>query len=420
MKTGAEPGVRPRPVWPWLCCACLLLLGACGGRQLDDARNAFYQGRYDEAEAALEEAPSFGPDTVLTLMERGTINQAQGDYAESSADFILASDLLEGMETWSVSQGAGSMLVNDTVQDFSGVPFERTLVHDFTALNHLAQGKWDRAAVEARRIIHSLSPERRGDYPDDAFSRYLAGFILLMNADAPNAAQQFSIAGELQPGIAIDESGAMDGATASPEGELICFFMLGRSPSGPELAQPGYQLAGPPSVSVRVEGRPPVHGLVLADTLTLALESERLDQLGTAAKTLTRIAIKEGIAQALEENDPALGALARIVLIGLLEQPDLRRWETMPRWLGLARLPCSDQPPSYRVIIDDGFGARELAIKEPISRKGQVFFSFFRDIPGAALPMPPEAPVSPAALHPPPLDGATDQPSPASSPPSLE
>ena len=81
---------------------------------------------------------------------------------------------------------------------------ERTLLHAFTAKNHLAQANFENAAVEARRIIESLTPEKKGDYPDDAYSRYMAGFCLEMMDDRSNAELEYrkadSVSTRLWPG----------------------------------------------------------------------------------------------------------------------------------------------------------------------------------------------------------------------------
>ena len=76
-----------------------------------------------------------------------------GQYEKSARDYIAAADELERLETYSVSKGTATWVVNDTVQDFRGTPYERTLLHAFTAKDHLAMANWDDAAVEARDVV---------------------------------------------------------------------------------------------------------------------------------------------------------------------------------------------------------------------------------------------------------------------------
>ena len=127
-----------------------VLLVSCATPSLDSAREEYYRGQFDQAEQELADDRMSDKDRVLYLMERGMIRQAAGDYERSAADFIEASDNLEQLETYSLSKGGASLVVNDNVQDYRGAPFERTLLHAFAAADHLAMGHWDDAGVEAR------------------------------------------------------------------------------------------------------------------------------------------------------------------------------------------------------------------------------------------------------------------------------
>ncbi|MCX6998524.1 MAG: hypothetical protein NTV49_15930, partial [Kiritimatiellaeota bacterium] len=148
-------GFRPSWALALAAAAALPLLGGGCSTPLGAARRDFYAGRFEAAEHSLTNRP-LSKDKVLYLMERGTVRQARGAFAESASDYRAASDEIDRLQTYSVSKGAGSLVINDNVQDFSGWPYERTLLHAFTAQNHLALADWDNAAVAARR---GLSPE---------------------------------------------------------------------------------------------------------------------------------------------------------------------------------------------------------------------------------------------------------------------
>lgn len=377
----------------------LLLVGAsgCATVPLDTARSRFYRGEADSASLLLNETPLPGHNRVLFHMERGMIRQACGDYEGSAADFIAASDLLEELETYSVSKGGASLVVNDSVQDFRGAPFERTLLHAFTAKDHLARGRWDEAAVESRRIIDALAPERLGNYPADAYSLYMAGFGLEMIDDWANAALQYRRAGELAPALRIDpgtgrlSAAATNGtaqAAADARGpaagaELVCFVLAGRAVEWSFYGEaPAYD--SPVYGEIVCNGRRLGRSWVLADTVALAQATEQVEAARLAVKTLSRIAIKEGIAEALEANDhDLLGALARFVLIGMLEQPDERRWETLPRWLSVARVPCPPDLKEFDVVLRTEAGAQagSVHVTAPITRRRATFVAFCRDLP---------------------------------------
>lgn len=387
-----------------------LLLSGCATASLDSARYNFYAGRLQEADSKLESSTPLEKDRVLFLMERGTIRQALGEYEESSRDFIDASDQLEVFETYSVSKGASSWVVNDTVQDFKGTPFERTLLHAFTAKNHLARADWDNAAVEARRIIRTLIPEGRRDYPDDAYSRYMAGFCLEMIDDDSNAALQYRKASELLPNLMISETtghlfplqtnGVPTNATAGVTGrdktppaedkvwghELVCFVLMGRAPRETDTWSEQWKAGSPMYAEIYHQGKLLGRSYNLADTVELAFTTEQIEAVRKAVKTVGRVVLKEAIAESVERNsNEAVGDLVRFVLIGLLEQPDVRRWETLPRWLQVARVACPPGLQEYDVVFKNAYGGvmSRKHVTEPITRRRNTYVSFCRDIPAS-------------------------------------
>ena len=369
---------------------CCWLLASCSSHDLPGARSAFYQGDYQRAKTEIGTDGVVGKDSILVLMERGTIYQAAGDYEKSSMDFIRAHALLGALETYSVSEGAGSWVINDTVYSFEGAPFEQTMLHSMTALNHLALGNWEDGGVEARRIIYSLTPGERGDdYPDDAFSRYLAAFILEMTGDWANAEAQYSLADELLPNLHIDTKGRIgidskDNSMAqSQEQELVCFLLLGRSPSMREVRANYSFNHSPPRIQLYADNKHLGDATILTSIHSLALATWNLEEPARIAKMAARIAAKEALARQLEKNDAALGALTRIVLIGFMERPDFRRWETLPLWLAVARVPWSDELESFDVRLHGEGIAMEMGftVQGPLVRHGNVVFSFVRDLP---------------------------------------
>ena len=371
------------------------LLSSCSSYDLPDARNAFYQGNYQQAEEEIGTDVVDGKDSVLVLMERGTIYQAEGEYEKSSMDFIRAYDTLDVLQTYSVSEGAGSWVINDTVYSFEGSPYEQTLLHSMTAMNHLAMGNWEDGGVEARRIIFSLTEEERGEeYPDDAFSRYLAAFILEMTGDGPNARSQYKMANELLPDLHIDEKGQISSeesasSTASVQGqELVVFFLIGHSPTMREIRGQFKDSFHPPQIQVYTKEKYLGNATVLSRVDNLALITWNIEAPARIAKMVARIAAKEAIAVSVEKQDAVLGALTRIILIGMLERPDFRRWETLPRWLAVARLPCPETLNSFEVAIqgEGNIMGKRFAIDYPIVKRGDVFFSFVRDLPGFNSP----------------------------------
>jgi len=360
----------------------LAVLAGCATQALNSARRDFYQGHFDQASTALErKLPK--QDRVLFLMERGTVRLFSGDYENSARDFVAAYDRLTELETYSLSKGGASLLVNDSIQDFRGFPYERTLLHAFTALDHLALSNWEHAAVEARRLLDSLSPEKLGDYPDDAYSRYLAGFCLELIGDSSNARLQYEKAAALASQVNLDPNtgrfGSSSSASSNAAAELVCFVMMGRAPAPENMLYPDSGLYAEIYSGNTLLGR----SQPLTDVADLASTSYQKDAAREVAKTVTRIAVKETIAYQIEKDNEALGALARIILIGLLERPDTRRWETLPRYLEVARVPCPPDLTEFTISFRTGNGQEisRRTIAAPLTRQGSTFVSFVRDIP---------------------------------------
>ena len=387
-----------------------LIQCGCSTPALDSARYHFYSGQFDKAAETLNTAKVPENNVVLFNMERGTIRLSEGQYEDSARDYIAASDELDKLETYSVSKGTASWVVNDTVENFRGTPYERTLLHAFTAKDHLAMANWDNAAVEARRIIKNLDPSIRGDYPEDAYSRYMAGFCLEMIDDNSNAEIQYRKASALLSGIKVDEQTGhiipIPGhpadtnfltAFAEPPcsnekswpSELVCFVLLGRSARGSDTWEQNWAPGQPMYAEIYCKGKRLGRSYNLADTVDLAYTTDRIEAVRKMIKTVGRVAVKEAIAQSLEaNNNEVLGDLARFVLIGLLERPDLRRWETLPRWLQVARVPCPPDIQSFDVVLKtfNGTTIRTLRVEQPITRRRNTFVSFCRDIVPMASP----------------------------------
>ncbi len=363
----------------------------CASSSLNQARREYHSGDYRKAAETLEKADFPERDRVLFMMERGMIRQAAEHYDDSTKDFLDAYETLEEMTAISVTKDTASMVINDNVQNFHAVPFERTLLHTFTAKNHLLQSNWENAAVEARRIIQSLSAEAKKDYPDDAYSRYMAGFCLSMIGDWSNAALQFREAGKLLPALQIDErTGLITPGTNAPASptpgantghELVVFALIGRSPTGQELHNQRRPIMPAGFAEIVIDGQTAGRSYALTDTADLAFTTKQKDAIRDMAKTVSRIALKEATAYQLDKQNELVGALYRIIMIGLLEQPDVRRWETLPRSLQVARVPCPTDPQEIQVrfVHSPGGAGRTLHLKPPYIQNRNTRILVVRD-----------------------------------------
>lgn len=134
-----------------------------------------------EAIKSLDELKLSGPDELLHHLNKGTLLSLQGDYAESNRHFDAAKSLMETLNAISVTEQAASVISNDTVKAYEGLPSEQLMIYSFEALNYLQLGNIDDAAVEARQfdVKQGLIAEKNkgANYLSGAFVRYLNGMV---------------------------------------------------------------------------------------------------------------------------------------------------------------------------------------------------------------------------------------------------
>jgi hypothetical protein len=268
------------------------------------------------------------------------------------------------------------MIVNDSALAFRGLPFERTYLHVFQARNYLAQGLWSEAGVEARNIIYRQ--EHLNGFPDDAYSRYMAGFCLALSGDDSSASFQYRIADSLTPSLIIDNAtGAIltrdqTNALATPQPakwELVCLVdMDGFGPAGAAEIYAGGKFLGTTHL--------------LTDLSEMAALSREKTASRRMAKTVARIAMKEGIAAAVSSHNEDLGNLIRLLLFAV-EIPDERSWKTLPDQLAIARVPCPPDLKSFEVVFRNRYrgGPSRIIVPGPLARRNQTYFAFCRNYP---------------------------------------
>jgi hypothetical protein len=350
----------------------------CTTVPLDDARRQFLSGQLNAAEQTLANIPEDG-NQVLNLMERGMVRHLRGDYAGSTMDWLLAVRRESELETHSISKAGASLIANDTALAFRGHPYERTYLHVFLARNYLAQGMWDDAAVEARNIIRNL--EQRDGFPDDAYSRFLAGLCLELAGDGDGAAMQYRTASRLVTGSVIDENTGrftLANSQAKPvpvrsKFELVCLVDM----------DGGYDFT-PDYAEIHAGGLQLGTTYTLARTAQLDWESRQRVATKRMSKEIARIALKETLASAVEHENKDLGQLLRLLLFSM-ETPDERHWQTLPDKLAIARCPCPADLKSFEVVFKNASGTtlKRIKVNSPITRRDNLFFSLCRDAPQA-------------------------------------
>ncbi|MEQ1796122.1 MAG: hypothetical protein ABL970_18265 [Nitrospira sp.] len=176
--------------------AGLLLLAACGPsiNRYALIEQSLAAGNAKQADAIVQQAESaYGNKSRLLYgMDRGMTLQLAGDYPQSSAVLEQAEEEVERLYTRTVRSEAAAFLTNDNALSYEGDAYEHVMINVVKALNYAAQGQFQEALVEARRIDHRLNVltdkvKDKNGYHEDGFARYLTGMLYEATGDVNNA-----------------------------------------------------------------------------------------------------------------------------------------------------------------------------------------------------------------------------------------
>lgn len=353
-----------------------VVLAGCASSGIGQARRQFYEGKLSEAgESLVELDDDAGKDRVLLLMERGMIHHTGGDHAFAIRDWLDAADRIQELDYVRLSEKTTSMIINDRTQTYTGRPYERALLHAFTAKSYFALAQWREAAVEARLLADGF--ENLNGFPDDAYSRYVAGLAFELIRDFNGSRIEYGRADGLTTLLRIDPtSGSIAPTNAPPAGisadmnggELIFLISIGRVPPYPahRPAMHNTNWGLNPYAEIIHNGKILGRSYTLNTTGNLAARTERRLAAIKVAKTVTRIVIKDSIANAVADNNPLLGEVLRLLLFAL-EMPDTRQWETLPHWLKVARVPCPPDIDTVEVVFRNASGRTLRRTTVPVS-----------------------------------------------------
>lgn len=370
----------------------------------------------DEALKSLDELKLTGADQMLYYLNKGTLLHFQGDYAASNQQFEAAKSLMEKLSAISLKEQAGSVVVNDTMKAYEGVPFEQLLIYAFEELNYLQSGSVDEAAVEARqfdikqRLIAGDNPS--ADYLSGAFVRYLNGMTYEEVGERDSARidyrkavdgykAQSSITGFGAPAAlktdldrlenphaksrSVPEKKSAGVAVQSPDtrndGEVVLILHDGL---GPTLAENIVSIANPDpqhgtaimSIAVpKFVQRPvPVSRFELSDGSESAT-SELVEDINAiarksledrlpaiTARAVARMVVKNAIAKNVKKRDDNGGSgallLSIVTDVGAIvtERADTRNWSLLPGNFLMARLSLPPGMHDLRVAYYDNSG----------------------------------------------------------------
>ncbi len=363
------------PILPVLLTACLLTAAGCASSSLQRARTQFYGGQFESAAQELTESDTTRRDEVLFLMERGMVWQSAGQHNRAIEDWLDAQERIQELDYIRVSEKATSLVINDTTQTYSGRPFERALLHAFTAKSFFALRRWRSAAVEARRLTDGLRD--LNGFPDDPYAHYVAAVAFELIRDYSGARIEYTKANELTPMLTIDPvhgtiipgtNGPPAAATKQPNPEIIGFIGLGRAPAfGRSLPGSNGRWGAKPYIELHANGQSIGRSYTLNTVYALSAKTQRRIAAIQAAKTVTRVVIKDSIADAVADDNPLMGEILRLILF-LTEIPDTRAWETLPNWLQVIRAPLPEHTQNLEVVCKSSRDTiiRRIPLQQPL------------------------------------------------------
>jgi len=144
-----------------LVCATLFVLAGCAclgsyNVQTQPSRHMLAQGDFEKAIHSFPVASAKGHNEVLVRLERGTILQAMGKYAQSEEEFQLATGRIKEFEDRAIISASkttskmGTLIINEQAKPYEGEDFEKVLIHALNAVNYVMQGDIEGARVEIR------------------------------------------------------------------------------------------------------------------------------------------------------------------------------------------------------------------------------------------------------------------------------
>ncbi len=377
-------------LWVWTIVLCSCTISACSTPTLNKARSEFYHGDSTAALATLSDSKVVdSSDRLLYLLEKGLILHEVGDYDASTRELLAAAKYLDKYDYISLADETKAFLANDWAKRYLGEYSERLWIHSYLMMNFLSQGKYDSAAVEARRALERIS-KHGGVLENDKFSRSLIALSFEAAGQFNDAYIEYRKLADQMPddpsldsllyrlaqriGFAEDArlykkrlqtAGEFEKLNNNAQvGEAIVFVSSGVIPRKfssslytdyeERIAFPQYfvKYTSPPTIQALIDGKGCDCSAVGSDLGMLVSESlsERAAKL--AAKSFARRFLKEAVSEAIEEKDELAGELIRVFFYAL-EQADTRSWQSLPRYMSVVRVPLDEKSAVVTLSLNE-------------------------------------------------------------------
>lgn len=367
--------------------------------------------------SAAELPVTWNGDRTLSVLERGTLQQATTVWDGSARDLSAAEAHLELLDLSSDPVATfASYVYSDSARTYRSPPSERLALNAVNLLNYLARGDSSGAAVEARRFqvmreyLASIGVAATGP---STLGTYLAGFVFEQLGEGDRALRYYDEAmasGQLQSlavpinrlarsysyrgeRLAATISKSVDTAERdTAAGEILVVAGIGRVPHrvperipvGAAVGIAGSVLTGDIDplkygaakvlVYPALRSTPSVLGTPTLQVNGQTVELEQVVDLGAAieaeyeqlkprilaaaiSRMIVRAAAAEGVRAAGKSESQALGDVLSVVAEGVLvalDKPDTRSWMTLPDRFLVARVPAAQGSHQVRISFADG------------------------------------------------------------------
>lgn len=404
--------IKKKGFFPVRCLASLLglalFLSGCSATVLNRARDEFYSGSGDKAVETLSGAKYFSRKSKLLLyMEKGAILHHLGKYEESVTELLNASQLMDEQDVVSISQQATSMVTSDKAIEYKGEYSERLWVHTYLMMNFLLLRKYESALVEAKQAlkVFDAHPE---SLAGDHFTRALIALCYDNVREYNDAYIEYKKLAELLPSpepvgadlyrlavrLRFEDDAKLykkyvdpkrPPSIHQPQTEAIVFFSMGMGPvkiptdivlpKSFRFSFPRYVVRSSPEIVIRVnnDNNELAFNEISSDINELSKKSLDERKVQIIAKETARVAAKEAIAQQVGEKNGALAESLVRVTFFLLEEADIRGWQTLPALLALIRIPLEPGEHSLKIMVEknDAGTIQEIVLPEFAIDKGQ-------------------------------------------------
>ncbi|MEO0334930.1 MAG: hypothetical protein AAF202_00945 [Pseudomonadota bacterium] len=396
---------------------CLAVLSGCASYQMQMSRTQTMirsGNARDFAESIKEKAFADGKDQVVFLLEYGTAMQIAGDYEESNKAFLLAEELTEVKDYYSISNISASILTSAAVEQYKGEDYEKVLINAMLAINFLMMGNQEAAMVETRKLndkLYKYKFEAKRNYEQNPFAFYLAAMIREEDKDWDGAFIDYQRVQKLNPTVNylkydLVRSAAnarrysevkkfkskyglkTDHRLAKGQGEIVMVYLQGWGPQ----KKPNLQWRSIPELHRRysttrkmklvVDDKMEAFSEPVYNASDVAIKTLNDAYAGIIAKRIAGRVAKKAVADQLAKENELLGAIAHVGLI-VSDRADLRHWFTLPNSFQVARIavPAGEHSVSAEGLTEAGAGSGELMKPQTVTVKaGKKAFLLFRSV----------------------------------------